>query len=83
MPIFWVPVTAPTGDEAERVAATLKEAGIAEVGPAHGGPLQHDLPEPRVYAKVEADDEAAAEARVREVVGESPVVGPAGAARSD
>jgi hypothetical protein len=82
MPTFWVPIIAPTGDDAERIAATLKEAGIAEVGPAHGGPLPHDLPEPRLYAKLDAADEAGAEARIREVVGEGPEIGPAGPARS-
>jgi len=82
MTTYWVPIITPTGDEAERVAATLKEAGIAEVGPAHGGPLPHDLPEPRLYAKVDADDEGAAEARVREVVGGGVEVGPAGPARA-
>ncbi len=82
MPIYWVPVITPSGEEAEMVAATLKKAGISEVGPAHGGPL-HDLPEPRLYAKLEAEDEGAAEARIREIVGEDRDVGPAGPARSE
>ena len=82
MPTYWVPIHAPTGDEAEKIAAKLSEAGISEVGPAYGGRF-HDLPQPGVYAKIDADDEGAAEARIREVVGEGLEVGPAGLARAE
>ena len=74
MPNFKVPVRSEDADE---MARALEGAGLTKSGLASGVAGDAESFSGRMTVVLEAADEAAAEARVREAVGEGPEVGPA------